>query len=169
MIAKGKGVKEKYVMTKADVNNAGLYSFFKLKNKELAKEVSVYEFGKIIRDYNNELISLVLQGKLIRLKANLGLLKVIEMERVVTIDEDGNLKGQLDFPAMRKYKNETGEWKYIYRTDPFWYRILWSTELPMRNRYVYKFLPSKAFKKSLSSKLNEDEEGLLKQLFRQNS
>ena len=168
-----KDKKEKYSnYLTAEFKLPELYVFYKeecIKNNQKIIEFRTY--SEIVKEYNKEIIELILNGKKISLGSRIGTVKIVEKERPLFIKEDGTMIGIVDWISTTKLNEidpSTGKLVKVYYDDPYLYNTLWmKNNCGIKNSRFYSFKKTKYFRKLMGVKIKGDK--LITLQYRKNS
>ena len=110
-----------------------MYEFFKLVYPE--HDISYNLYSEVVSRYNKKLVDNLFKGQNITLGCGLGVLRIKKVERKF------NHK-KIDWGETNKLKSE-GINRHVYYTDDYWYRFSWFKGYKIRNKTVYRFIPTK--------------------------
>ena len=134
------------------------------------KPVNRELFKKIVDQFLSFIVDQITAGKRCKLPAFMGTIQIIGKQRPLSIDENGNIKGIVDWGETTKLWKNNPELKYkdyLYyendHTDGYMYKITWSYR-NARGKYklLYVFKPFRNFKNIVSREIKSGKEYLTK-------
>lgn len=139
---------------------------YKQYKEETDNPVSLKEFITLSNKFAQFIKDELLNGEIVLLPRNLGILQVIGREKKVKVDKDGKITGlSVDWGSTRRLWKECEKCKknkqlihfFNEHSDGVGYRIIWSRlKTKIFNKRYYTFIPAKAVKRELSRKILEE-------------
>jgi hypothetical protein len=140
-------------MTPKGVHNVkDMLNWYKKHNPDT--DINYKQFNAVIGAFYKKVVEAILDGKTYNLGNRLGKIRIQRLKRSFK-------NPTIDWYETNKLKKETGETKFVYYTDEYYYRWYWQKKrCQVKNKTVYSFKPTRGengITKKLAKKLKEDE------------